>query len=140
LRYLSFGDFGLEAPVYADPYLQVRRDILSLATFWTLLHLATPFVITQTLQKNMVSTPSSFMHPEPNGPLVKQRITGDIFLLESLGAKMVIVSSLKRTNDLFDKRSNIYSDRPWLPMMCGEWVLRSILSDTDFMAYAGLPL
>ncbi|KAJ2917369.1 hypothetical protein MD484_g3052, partial [Candolleomyces efflorescens] len=45
---------------------------------------------------------------------------GDIFLLKSLGAKMIIVSSLKRTNDLFEKRSNVYSDRPWLPMMCGE--------------------
>ncbi|KAJ2936604.1 hypothetical protein H1R20_g494, partial [Candolleomyces eurysporus] len=45
---------------------------------------------------------------------------GDLVYLESLGTKILLVSSLKRALDLFERRSTIYSDRPHLPMLCGE--------------------
>ncbi|KAJ2917334.1 hypothetical protein MD484_g3040, partial [Candolleomyces efflorescens] len=45
---------------------------------------------------------------------------GDIVFLESLGTKILIVSSLKRALDLFERRSTIYSDRPEYPMLVGE--------------------
>lgn len=42
---------------------------------------------------------------------------GDIIYLEVLGAPMVILNSSKACNDLLEKRSSIYSDRPRLTMI-----------------------
>ena len=41
---------------------------------------------------------------------------GDIVYCEALGQHVIILNSLKVVNDLFEKRSHIYSDRPLLPM------------------------
>ncbi|TFK66639.1 cytochrome P450 [Pluteus cervinus] len=42
---------------------------------------------------------------------------GDIVSIEVLGQPIVLLGSLKRTSDLFDKRSSIYSDRVRMPMI-----------------------
>ena len=42
---------------------------------------------------------------------------GDMIYFNVLGRHFLILSSLKRTNDLFEKRSSNYSDRPRLPML-----------------------
>ncbi|KAF6755368.1 cytochrome P450 98A3, partial [Ephemerocybe angulata] len=42
---------------------------------------------------------------------------GDMVYLETLGTKILVLSSLKRTTDLFERRSTIYSDRHRSPML-----------------------
>ncbi|TFK36309.1 cytochrome P450 [Crucibulum laeve] len=42
--------------------------------------------------------------------------TGDIISFEALGSRFIILGSLARTEDLFEKRSSIYSSRPRMPM------------------------
>ena len=42
---------------------------------------------------------------------------GDMIYFNVLGQHFLILSSLKRTTDLFEKRSSNYSDRPRLPML-----------------------
>ncbi|KAF8655202.1 hypothetical protein AX16_003234 [Volvariella volvacea WC 439] len=42
---------------------------------------------------------------------------GDIVSIEVLGQPIILLGSLKRTSDLFDKRSSIYSDRVRMPMI-----------------------
>lgn len=37
---------------------------------------------------------------------------GDIIYIKTFGQPMIILGSLKAANELFDKRSSIYSDRP----------------------------
>lgn len=54
-------------------------------------------------------------------PLLVQRLftdcfAGDIFYLEILGRKIVIVNSYEIANELMDKRSANYSDRPVFPL------------------------
>ena len=41
---------------------------------------------------------------------------GDIVYTYAMGQHIIILNSLKAVTDLFDKRSQIYSDRPILPM------------------------
>ncbi|KAF9044348.1 cytochrome P450 [Panaeolus papilionaceus] len=41
---------------------------------------------------------------------------GDLIFYQAMGHNYLIVQSLRRSNDLFDKRSMIYSDRPPQPM------------------------
>lgn len=41
---------------------------------------------------------------------------GDIVYCSAVGQEVIILNSLKVVNELFDKRSHIYSDRPRLPM------------------------
>ena len=41
---------------------------------------------------------------------------GDIFYLEILGRKIVIVNNYDMANELMDKRSANYSDRPQFPL------------------------
>ncbi|KAF8874736.1 cytochrome P450 [Infundibulicybe gibba] len=45
------------------------------------------------------------------------KIYGDIIYLNVLGQPIIILSSTKRTTDLLEKRSSIYSDRPRMPML-----------------------
>lgn len=42
---------------------------------------------------------------------------GDILHFKVLGTSFIILGSLKRTNDLFEKRSSNYSDRIRMPMI-----------------------
>ncbi|EAU87714.2 cytochrome P450 [Coprinopsis cinerea okayama7 len=42
---------------------------------------------------------------------------GDMVYLEAFGQPILVLSSFKRVNDLFEKRSNIYSDRPHSTMI-----------------------
>ena len=51
---------------------------------------------------------------------------GDIFYLEILGRKIVVVNNYEMANELLDKRSAIYSDRPRLPMACDMCVCRAV--------------
>ncbi|KIJ97235.1 hypothetical protein K443DRAFT_257636 [Laccaria amethystina LaAM-08-1] len=51
---------------------------------------------------------------------------GDIIYFEALGQPYMVLGSLKRTNDILDKRSTNYSDRPSSPMlklMGYSWIL-----------------
>ena len=43
-------------------------------------------------------------------------VVGDIFYLEILGRKIVIVNNYEMANELLDKRSANYSDRPVFPL------------------------
>jgi len=43
-------------------------------------------------------------------------LSGDIVYCNAMGQHVIILNSLKVTIDLFEKRSNMYSDRPVLPM------------------------
>ncbi|KAJ2923050.1 hypothetical protein H1R20_g961, partial [Candolleomyces eurysporus] len=42
---------------------------------------------------------------------------GDIMYLEALGQPIVVLDSLSRATDLYDKRGATYSDRPYLPIL-----------------------
>lgn len=42
---------------------------------------------------------------------------GDVTYLSALGNDLVILNSVQAANDLLDKRSLIYSDRPYIPMV-----------------------
>jgi hypothetical protein len=42
---------------------------------------------------------------------------GDIVYVEALGSKMVVLSSMAVINELFERRSSIYSDRPSTVML-----------------------
>ena len=42
--------------------------------------------------------------------------TGDLIYMDIMGQSVVVINSLKIANDLLDKRSNIYSDRPKIVM------------------------
>ncbi|KAF9440502.1 cytochrome P450, partial [Macrolepiota fuliginosa MF-IS2] len=42
---------------------------------------------------------------------------GDMIYFEVLGQPFLVLGSVKRTNDLFEKRSSNYSSRPRLPMV-----------------------
>ena len=44
-------------------------------------------------------------------------VLGDIIYFEVLGQPFMILGSLKRTNDIFDKRSSNYSDRKLSSML-----------------------
>ncbi|KXN81909.1 O-methylsterigmatocystin oxidoreductase [Leucoagaricus sp. SymC.cos] len=54
-------------------------------------------------------------------PLTK---SGDMVYFEVMGQPFLILGSLKRTTDLFDKRSNKYSDRPRFPMLIEMTILQ----------------
>lgn len=43
-------------------------------------------------------------------------LAGDIFYLEILGRKIIIVNNYDLANELMDKRSANYSDRPVFPL------------------------
>ncbi|KAJ3540050.1 hypothetical protein NMY22_g4462 [Coprinellus aureogranulatus] len=45
---------------------------------------------------------------------------GDMFMLKSFGTNVLVLSSVKRCNELLEQRSTIYSGRPFLPMLHGE--------------------
>ncbi|KAK1219826.1 hypothetical protein PQX77_017400 [Marasmius sp. AFHP31] len=45
------------------------------------------------------------------------RVHGDVLHLNAFGHHTVVLNSLKVVNDLFDKRSENYSDRPDMPML-----------------------
>jgi len=45
-----------------------------------------------------------------------KRITGDTLCLHVFGQVIVILSSVKATKDLLERRSDIYSDRPAIPI------------------------
>lgn len=57
------------------------------------------------------------------GGVVEHALAGDIFYLEILGRKIVVVNNYEMANELMDKRSANYSDRPVFPL---------------FMKYVGL--
>lgn len=47
---------------------------------------------------------------------------GDVVYMEALGQPLVILNSYSAANDLFFKRSSIYSDRPRFPVCGGLYV------------------
>ncbi|TFK48755.1 cytochrome P450 [Heliocybe sulcata] len=55
------------------------------------------------------------------------RTWGDIVYVNLLGQPMVFLNSVKAANDLLEKKSLIYSDRPSLPMACdlvhADWMI-----------------
>ncbi|KAG2018348.1 cytochrome P450 [Coprinopsis cinerea AmutBmut pab1-1] len=53
---------------------------------------------------------------------------GDIIYLEVFGQPILILSSMKRVHDLFEKRSSNYSDRPQPTMLCELMNYRHLLS------------
>ena len=52
--------------------------------------------------------------------LLTQRTIGDVFSLRVFGQVIVILNTTKATKDLLEKRGEIYSDRPIIPIfeMC----------------------
>lgn len=59
-------------------------------------------------------------------------ITGDLVHLNVLGMHIVVVNSQKIAIDLMEKRSKIYSDRPYLAMagdLCAHYYRVFCLSD-----------
>lgn len=44
-------------------------------------------------------------------------IPGDLIYLEILGTRLLVLNSEKVAQDLLDKRSQNYSDRPQVPMV-----------------------
>ncbi|TFK41783.1 cytochrome P450 [Crucibulum laeve] len=56
-----------------------------------------------------------------------KELNSDIIHLDVAGRSLVVINSMKIANDLLDKRSSIYSDRPILPMlhdlMGWEWLM-----------------
>ena len=42
---------------------------------------------------------------------------GDVVHISALGKHIIILNSVKAANDLLERRSAIYSDRPYLPML-----------------------
>ena len=67
--------------------------------------------------------PGTF-YPDKNNAQRRKRLqsaadpdtAGDIFYLEILGRKIVIVNNYDMANELMDKRSANYSDRPVFPL------------------------
>jgi len=49
-------------------------------------------------------------------PFTNSATIGDMVYLEALGQPFLLLNSLKRSTDLLDKRSAVYSDRPTLPV------------------------
>lgn len=54
-------------------------------------------------------------------------ITGDVFSYEVLGQRIIVLNSLEATQELFEKRSANYSDRPRMPMICELYVESSCM-------------
>lgn len=46
-----------------------------------------------------------------------KKSAGDVLHVKVLGNHVIILESLEAVNDLFEKRSSIYSDRPRMPML-----------------------
>ena len=44
-------------------------------------------------------------------------MTGDVMHLEAFGQHVIILNSMKAANDLFERRSTIYSSRPVTVML-----------------------
>lgn len=49
--------------------------------------------------------------------LIRDCSLGDVVYLQVFGQPMIMLSSVEAVNDLFEGRSGIYSDRPFLPLM-----------------------
>ncbi|EMD37285.1 hypothetical protein CERSUDRAFT_94290 [Gelatoporia subvermispora B] len=47
-----------------------------------------------------------------------QKLGSDIICLDAMGMHLVILNSREAATDLLEKRSTIYSDRPWMTMIC----------------------
>jgi len=62
------------------------------------------------LSKKYGMSPSSIKLP------LTERMPGDILCLHVFGKVIVILNSVKATKDLLEKRGDIYSDRPAIPM------------------------
>lgn len=62
--------------------------------------------------RNMVSQPCCSV-----SEALFSQFQGDIVYFEILGQPFLILGSLRRTTDLFDKRSSKYSNRPRFPML-----------------------
>ncbi|EIN06103.1 cytochrome P450 [Punctularia strigosozonata HHB-11173 SS5] len=43
---------------------------------------------------------------------------GDLSMVRALGTNMLVINSSKIAVDMLEKKSNIYSDRPWMKMAC----------------------
>lgn len=50
-------------------------------------------------------------------------LAGDLVYLRLLNTSVLFVHGVQATNELFDKRGSIYSDRPFLPMASDLWVI-----------------
>uniref|UniRef100_A0A8H8CLQ4 Cytochrome P450 n=1 Tax=Psilocybe cubensis TaxID=181762 RepID=A0A8H8CLQ4_PSICU len=57
------------------------------------------------------------------------KVYGDMVYFEVLGQPFLVLGSLRRTTDLFDRRSSIYSDRPRMPMLIElmDWTFNMVL-------------
>lgn len=69
-----------------------------------------------------------------------QDIGSDILHLEFFGTHLVVLNSEKAANDLLEKRSSIYSDRPQLKALtelldAGSWVLTSFPYDSKWRSW-----
>ncbi|EIN06160.1 cytochrome P450 [Punctularia strigosozonata HHB-11173 SS5] len=66
---------------------------------------------------NSLQIPSN--HPWERYMEWAKQYNSDIIRLIAPGSEIIIVSSMDKAVDLFEKRSAIFSDRPYLPMICG---------------------
>ena len=57
--------------------------------------------------------------------LITENFLGDIIYFNILGQHFIILSDLKTTTDLFEKRSSNYSDRMRMPMVVELYVSNS---------------
>lgn len=57
------------------------------------------------------------------GPDTDANSIGDMVYFKLLGRSFLILGSLERTSDLFEKRSPNYSDRPLNIMLSELWVI-----------------
>ena len=53
-------------------------------------------------------------------PLITKKMAGDVMSFHVFGQVIVVLNSVKATNDLLERRGDIYSDRPAIPIceMC----------------------
>lgn len=56
---------------------------------------------------------------------------GDIIALDVLGQIIVVLNSATAAAELMDKKSGVYSGRPYIPVLCDKDLL--VFSDTQIM-------
>ncbi len=49
--------------------------------------------------------------------ILRDVLTGDVFMLNVLGKNIVVINSEKAAIELMEKRSAIYNDRPPMPIL-----------------------
>ncbi|RXW19280.1 hypothetical protein EST38_g6577 [Candolleomyces aberdarensis] len=110
------GSKTLQATFYFG-FHPIASMAFTVMAFVISLEISTPQKLSLPMQCIMVLTGSRISSNSSSNVSILAYNCCDIMYLEALGQPIVVLNSLSRATDLYDKRGATYSDRPYLPIL-----------------------